>query len=85
MLKICTIVSYFSTPKHPIKVHVWAGISMRGRTGVCVFDGIMDADGYTEILRSTLLPLLRDVYCISSNSSRPSNRPHPRINCGCLE
>ena len=29
--------------KHPVKVHVWAGISMSGRTGVCIFDGIMRA------------------------------------------
>jgi len=26
--------------KHPVKVHVWAGISMRGRTGICVFEGM---------------------------------------------
>ena len=25
--------------KHPVKVHVWAGISMRGRMGICVFKG----------------------------------------------
>ena len=25
-----------------IKVHIWAGISHRGATEVCVFDGIMD-------------------------------------------
>ena len=28
-------------PKHPSKVHVWAGISKRGSTGICIFDGIM--------------------------------------------
>lgn len=43
-------------PKHPVKVHVWAGISVRGRTGVWIFDGTMDADAYDEILRQTLLP-----------------------------
>ena len=45
-------------PKHPVKVHVWAG----GRTGVCIFDGIMDAEMYVTILRHTLLPFLREVY-----------------------
>lgn len=25
-------------PKHPVKVHVWAGISMRGRTGICILE-----------------------------------------------
>ena len=27
-------------PKHPVKVHVWAGISKKGATEVCVFEGI---------------------------------------------
>ena len=30
-------------PKHPVKVHVWAGISTRGATKICIFQGIMDA------------------------------------------
>ena len=55
-----TIFSY--RPKHPVKVHVWAGISMRGRTGICIFDGVMDAELYLTILRQTLLPFLREVY-----------------------
>ena len=49
-------------PKHPIKVHVWAGISMRGRTGICIFEGIMDAYMYIDILDKTLLPFLTEVY-----------------------
>ena len=39
-------------------IHVWAGISMRERTGVCVSDGTMDATLYVDILRHTLLPIL---------------------------
>ena len=35
---------------------------MSGRTGVCIFEGIMDADGYVSILEQALLPFLRDVY-----------------------
>ena len=35
---------------------------MRGRTGICIFDGIMDAPLYTEILDQTLLPFLEEVY-----------------------
>jgi hypothetical protein len=49
-------------PKHPVKVHVWAGISMRGRTGIFIFSGIMDATMYTDILETTLLPFLHDTY-----------------------
>ena len=44
--------------KHPVKVHVWAGISIRGRTGVCIFDGIMRAPLYVEIFKETLFPSL---------------------------
>ena len=53
---------YKPRPKHPVKVHVWAGISWRGATGVCVFDGIMNASMYTRILETYLLPFIRDVY-----------------------
>ena len=49
-------------PKHPVKVHVWAGISMRGRTGICIFDGLMNAELYVTILQRTLLPFLYEVY-----------------------
>ena len=48
--------------KHPVKVHVWAGISKRGRTGICIFEGIMDTTLYTEVLEKMLLPFLKTVY-----------------------
>ena len=46
-------------PKHPIKVHVWAGIIKKGATGICIFEGIMDAPLYCEILQRILLPFLQ--------------------------
>ncbi len=49
-------------PKHPIKVHVWAGISMRGATEICIFTGIMDAELYVRILDECLLPFTRAVF-----------------------
>lgn len=49
-------------PKHPIKVHVWAGISKQGATEVCIFEGIMDAPLYCEILEKTLLPFLQEKF-----------------------
>ena len=48
--------------KHPQKVHVWAGISMKGPTKICIFDDIMDATLYVEILRTTLLPFIAQKY-----------------------
>ena len=41
---------------------MWAGISARGATQVCVFDGIMDRYLFVEILRTTLLPFVRERY-----------------------
>ena len=49
-------------PKHPIKIHVWAGISMRGTTRLILFDGIMDAELYVRILEKALLPSARKLY-----------------------
>ena len=34
----CTCFFFTFRPKHPVKVHVWAGISMRGRTGICILE-----------------------------------------------
>ncbi len=49
-------------PKHPLKVHVWAGISKRGATGICIFEGIMDRYLYVDILKNTLLLFVNNVY-----------------------
>ena len=49
-------------PKHPVKVHVWAGISKQGATEVCIFEGIMDAPLYCEILEKTLMPFLQEKF-----------------------
>lgn len=39
--------------KHPIKIHEQTK-NMGGRTGICIFDGNMNAEAYTAILRETL-------------------------------
>ncbi|KAK6192104.1 hypothetical protein SNE40_003642 [Patella caerulea] len=46
-------------PKHPYKVHLWGGISRKGKSQLLIFDGIMDSVFYTEeILKKTLLPFI---------------------------
>jgi len=45
-----------------MKVHIWAGISMHGRTGICIFEGIMDAPVYVSILEQTLIPFVPQVF-----------------------
>ena len=37
---------------------MWAGIGKKGRTGICIFEGIMDKFLFTEILDSTLVPFI---------------------------
>ena len=56
------VILHINRPKHPLKLHVWAGISCRGPTRICIFEGIMKADLYTEIMESTLLPFICEVY-----------------------
>ena len=53
----------FPKPKHPLKVHVWAGISCCGATPILVFDGIMDAWFYVNnILQDQFLPFIWNTY-----------------------
>ena len=49
-------------PKHPAKLHVWAGISSRGATSVIMFTGIMNAQRLGQVLQAGLLPFIRDHY-----------------------
>ena len=41
---------------------MWGGISWRGKTQIVIFSGLMDAEGYVEILSNSLLPFIRTVY-----------------------
>ena len=42
-------------PKHRLKVRVWVGISRHGAAEICIFDNIMGADPFCNILESTLV------------------------------
>ena len=53
----------FDKLKHPLKVHVWGGISRNSATPIKVFTGNMNAEFYTEeILKNTLLPAIEHLY-----------------------
>ena len=56
------VLFIFFRPKHLTKVHMWAGISKKGKTGICIFEGIMKKELFVSILEGTLLPLITDVY-----------------------
>ena len=48
--------------KHPPKVHVWAGISRRGATHIMIYDRIMTATRYGDILSASLVPFIKKYY-----------------------
>ena len=51
-------IKLVARPKHPKKVHVRAGILVKGATSIVRFTGIMNATCYTDILDAALIPLL---------------------------
>lgn len=63
-------------PKHPLKLHVWAGISRRGPTPVVIFSGIMDANLYTNILQQGLVPFIRNTYPDSHRLMQDNDPKH---------
>ena len=63
-------------PKHPTKVHVWAGISKKGRTPIIIFEGIMDAAFYIEVIREGLLPFIRKVFPESHRFMQDNDPKH---------
>ena len=71
-----TVLLFLCRPKHPVKVHVWAGFSRKGRTEVCVFEGIMDRFLFTEILDRTLVLLVRDKFPDSHRFMQDNNLKH---------
>ena len=48
--------------KHPVKIHIWGGISTRGATKIVMFDGIMNAERLKKILEAGLLPFIEQKF-----------------------
>lgn len=57
-------------------MHVWAGISLRGPTKICVFEGNMDAVLYVEILRTTLLPFITQKFASGHRFMQDNDPKH---------
>ena len=46
--------------KHPYKVMVWAGISRKGATNICLLNKSMNSSVYQVVLQSHLVPFLQE-------------------------
>ena len=65
-----------SRPKHPPKVHIWAGISAKGATAAVIFTGILTATRYTDILDAALLPFIEEHYPTHHRFQQDNNPKH---------
>ena len=45
-------------PKHPLKVHIWGGISKKGATPLVIFKGILNAHHFCTVIENGLLPFI---------------------------
>ena len=57
--KVGTAPNLKPRAKHPYKVMVWAGISRKGATNICLLNCSANSTVYQEVLRTHLLPFLR--------------------------
>lgn len=48
--------------KHPAKIHVWTGISSKKATRIVMFNGILNAERLSVIMKSALVPFIRKYY-----------------------
>lgn len=70
------IPALFWQTKTCYQVHVWAGISLRGRTDICSFTGIMARYLCTNILQQTLLLFIDAVHPDSLHFVTDNNLKH---------
>ena len=63
-------------PKHPPKLHVWAGITCRGATSIVVFKGVMTSTRYCSILETALLPFIQAAFLDSHRFQQDNDPKH---------
>ena len=73
---ILNLFNIFPSGKHPLKVHVWAGISLKGPIEICIFEGRMNALLYTQILEQTLMPFLDSTFPLGHRFMQDNDPKH---------
>ena len=68
--------------KHPVKIHIWGGISTRGATRVIMFSGIMNARRLATILEAGLVPFISERF---SDGHRLFHDNDPKHASGLIE
>ena len=62
-------------PKHPVKVHIWGGISKQGATSIVLFTGTMTSIRYCTILEKALKPFITRVFPDNGYRFQQDNDP----------
>ena len=65
--------------KHTLKVDVWADVSARGATNICIFDQTMDATLCIKILQGFLLPFIKEKFQGSGYRFMQDNDSNTRV------
>ena len=55
---------------------MWAAISKKSRSGICIFEGYMDAVAYISILDQTLKPMIDKYYPTTRRFVQDNNPKH---------
>ena len=62
--------------KHPVKIHVWGGISSKGATNIIMFTGVINAERLETVLEVGLLPFIRDKFAAGHRLQHDNDPKH---------
>ena len=62
--------------KHPIKIHIWGGISTKGATSLVMFTGIMNAERLGAVYKAGLVPFIQERFPDGHRLYQDNNPKH---------
>ena len=63
-------------PKHPLRLHVWGGISMKGATKLVMFTENLTAINFGKVLETGLIPFVRDKFPLQHKFQQDNDPKH---------